>query len=152
MKSYLTENVPAEPITSETMLPQFANSHAPLLNSSTKEDVLNAHSTYSTEPKLKDALVLTVFTSITTEYVKKSQLSQSLVMPVSSSKAQKGAQPAHQDARHAPAPPFVPLVSKMVSVSLVEFARLSAVMELLLGPNNVMIRTALVTMAALLVA
>ena len=33
-----------------------------------------------------------------------------------------------------------------------EFARLSAVMELLLEPNNVMIRTALVTMAALLLA
>ena len=91
MKSYLTENVPVESITSETMLPQFANSHAPLLNSSTKEDVLNAHSTYSTEPKSKDVPVPTVFTSTTTEYVKKFQLSQSLVMPVSSSKAQRDA-------------------------------------------------------------
>lgn len=43
MKSFQTENVSADPITSETTALQSANSPALLPNSDTKEDVLNAH-------------------------------------------------------------------------------------------------------------
>ena len=41
-KSSPTEDALVLTITSETTVLEFVNSHAPLLNSSTKEDVLNA--------------------------------------------------------------------------------------------------------------
>lgn len=145
-----TESAHAEPITSEPTALESANLHAQPLNSSIKEDVLNAHSTSNTELKSKDAPVLMVFTSTITESVKRFQLFQSHVMLVLSSTPQRDALSVQQDAKHAQAPQFVPLVLKTDLVSSVEHARQFAVMELLPELNNVMIRTVLLTRAVLL--
>lgn len=128
-RSSQTEDALVSTISSETTVLEFASFHAPLLNSDTKEDALNAHSIFNTELKSKDVPVLMDFTSTITEFVKKFQLSQSLVMQAFSSTVQKAALPAQLDADHAQALPFVLLAYKMDSMLSMVSAELSVVMD-----------------------
>lgn len=102
--------------------------------------------------KSEDVPALTDFTSTTSEFVKKFQLFQLLVMLVSSLTAPKGALHVHLDAELAQVPQFALLVFKTDLALSMEPAEPSVVMELLLELNNVTIKTLPATMDAHLLA
>lgn len=151
-KSSPTENVPAEPTTSEMPVLEDANFHVEPINLPTKEDAPNAHWTFNTDLKSVDVPALMDSISTTTEFVKRSSWPQSHAMLDFSLTAARDALPVQLAARPVQAPLSVLHVSKMASQSSEEPVKLNAVMDLSPEPNNAMIRTPPETMVAQLPA